>query len=125
MKTIIITNNKDLLLKNYKDTEVELFDISYMDVLIIVRDFVHKGHVLLSHPLCGSLKPNENPYKSVLISKKTQKSIDMQSLNIIENSIQTAKRFPIKKDRVLSEKVLSDFRLIDKCLIESAISSEL
>lgn len=124
MKKIIITNNDDILKVHYKNTEIHLIDGQYMDVLIKARDMVHIGHILLSHPLCGSLKPNENPYKSILLSKDKASSMDTDSLNIIESSIETAKKFPIKKDRVLRANVLSDFKLIDRCLIESAIESD-
>lgn len=124
MKKILLTNNTDVIKNSYKNIEFFYVDGTYLDVLCKVRDLVHIGHVLLSHPLCGSLKPNENPYKSVLVSKESLYSMDLESLSVIESSIETARHFPLKKDRVLSEKSLSDFRLIDMCLIESAIESD-
>ena len=70
---IIITNNsmvRDELSANY---QVEYEDISYEDVLRKVRDRVYAGHKLLTHPLSGSVKPNETPYKSVMISTEPEK----------------------------------------------------
>lgn len=63
---VIVTNNP-LVLERLGDTHnVEYEDISYESVLERVRDKIHLGHTLLSHPLSGSVKPNETPYLSDL-----------------------------------------------------------
>lgn len=71
MDNIIVTNNK-LVFEKYKDLYHIVYDESftYLDVLEYVRDKVHEGHLLTTHPLSGSIKPNETPYKTVMISKK-------------------------------------------------------
>ncbi len=56
-----------------------------------VRDKVHEGHELATHPLSGSVKPNETPYKTIMISEK-KGVLDFNSLKIIEDSIATAKK---------------------------------
>lgn len=122
MKKLIISNNPDVQVSN-RVTQIECRELSFMQVLYWARDLVHKGHVLLSHPLCGSLKPNETPYKSILLSLKAGETLDNFSLSTIEYAIQKAEKFPIKERR-LSEKTLKDFRFIDKCLIESALNSD-
>ena len=70
MKNIIVTNNK-YVYEKYKDTiEIKYDeDFTYLDVLEYVRDKIHKGHKLMTHPLSGSVKPNETPYKTIMISK--------------------------------------------------------
>ena len=70
----------------------EFVEGSYRDVLIAVRDKIHKGHRLLSHPLSGSVKPNETPYKSVIISRNSA-GMDLDSLKIIEDSIAAYDKF--------------------------------
>lgn len=122
MKKIIITNNVDLK-PVYPGCEICCQSKSFMEVLYWARDMVHQGHRLLSHPLCGSLKPNETPYKSVLLSADRQPGVDAFSLSVMEYSIQKAAGFPLK-ERSLSELVLRDFRFIDKCLMESALNSD-
>lgn len=93
-----------------------------MDVLTSVRDLIHKGHILLTHPLMGSIKPNETPYKTVVVSVRTQEEIDFNSLMLIENSIETSRKFLINKPiRKWSESVLEDFRVIDFDLIKNAL----
>lgn len=82
---IIITNNPLVPQMLDEEHEVDYSEISYEDVLGKVRDRIHEGHLLLSHPLSGSVKPNETPYKSVMISRKAGK-LDERSLSIIEGA---------------------------------------
>lgn len=122
-QSIIITNNPMARDKFSSKYDVIFVDGSLMDVLTTVRDRVHQGHRLLTHPLSGSVKPNETPYKTVLISKVNGKNIDMDSLTIIENSIHTAEK--LLKDKGTpkwTDKLLDDFSLIDFDLIYHAIN---
>lgn len=118
---MIITNNPLIREKLGESHTIIYKDISYEDVLKEVRDRIHEGHRLLSHPLSGSVKPNETPYKSVMISKG-KGEIDEGSLAIIENAIQACRKFVFKSDRYKPE-VYEDFRLIDWTLLESGIAS--
>ena len=123
MKNILITNNK-YVYERYKDTTEIKYDenFTYLDVLEHVRDQIHKGHKLLTHPLSGSVKPNETPYKTIMISKD-RNSMDHDSLMIIEKSIDTAKKFLINKPTPnWTESVLDDFRVIDLSLIENVMN---
>lgn len=118
---IIITNNsmvRDELSTSY---QVEYEDISYEDVLRKVRDRVYAGHKLLTHPLSGSVKPNETPYKSVMISTEPGK-LDLESVEIIERAIHSCAKFEFRSDKYKPE-VYEDFRTIDFTLISSAIPS--
>lgn len=121
-KARVITNNSMVVQQMGGKFFIEFIDGGLMDVLKAVRDYIHKGHKLLTHPLMGSVKPNETPFKTVLISMVNGETIDMDSLNLIENSIQTAEKFiRIKKTPNWTEKILEDFRLIDFDLIYHAI----
>ena len=118
---IIMTNNP-LVRDRYRGQySVEYQDGIYMDLLVRVRDKVHAGHKLLTHQLSGSVKPNETPYKSVMISQK-RGTMDLESLSIIEEAIVTCRKFPVKYDG-LPQRVLEDFQLVDLTLIDSAIPS--
>ncbi len=118
---MIVTNNPLIREKLGESHTIIYKDISYEDVLKEVRDRIHEGHRLLSHPLSGSVKPNETPYKSVMISKG-KGEIDEGSLAIIENAIQACRKFVFKSDQYKPE-VYEDFRLIDWTLLESGIAS--
>ncbi|GAA0177520.1 GrdX family protein [Clostridium sediminicola] len=124
MNSILITNNP-MVAEKYKEKMEIIFlkDNSYLDVLSDVRNRIHEGHEILTHPLSGSVKPNETPYKSVLISKNKGK-LDMKSLQIIEGSIDVTKKFlNIKKSPEWTKGILEDFQLIDYSLIKGAVES--
>ena len=120
---IILTNNPDVA-QTFQDRNVLWVEGSYRDVLIEARDLIHQGCRLLTHPLMGSLKPNETPYRSVAVSSE-QGGLDMDSLLLIENAIETFDKFAqvTRPDRGVNtpERMLADFRMIDLSLIESAL----
>ncbi|MDO5707554.1 MAG: GrdX family protein [Andreesenia angusta] len=117
----IITNNskvRDMFSENYN---LEYLDTDYIGVLKKIRDMVHLGFKLYTHPLSGSIKPNETPYKSVIVSD-TCKGLDFESLEIIESSIRVAEKF--LKDRATPnwlDKAKEDFKEIDYSIIDDAL----
>lgn len=122
MDSIIITNNSLVYEKYNHLRNIKFFEkYTYLDVLKFVRDKVHIGYKLYTHPLSGSIKPNETPYKSIIISKE-KKSIDFKSISIIEESILTCEKF-LKNYSTpkWNDKILKDFRTIDLSLIENVI----
>ena len=70
MNILLITNNI-LVYKKYREIMDIIFkeDSSYLDILYYTRDLIHKGHELLTHPLSGSIKPNETPFKTIKIGR--------------------------------------------------------
>ncbi|SHE63605.1 GrdX family protein [Caloramator proteoclasticus] len=124
LKPVIVTNNP--LTKASLETKYEVIfnpDASLLDILITVRDYVHKGHRLLTHPLMGSIKPNQTPYKSVAVSRQCFDEIDLMSINIIEESILKAQQLiKNKKISIYNHRILEDFSLIDFDLIKNALN---
>ena len=118
---LLVTNNEKVRAVYENLCLLQFVDGGHVEVLKTVRDLVHKGHRLLTHPLAGSVKPNETPYKSVMISQK-RGTMDLESLSIIEEAIVTCRKFPVKYDG-LPQRVLEDFQLVDLTLIDSAIPS--
>lgn len=117
-RVIVITNNP-MSYENLKEGHVvDFIEGSTMDVFVKVRDYIHKGHKLLTHPLMSSIKPNETPYRTVIITKNKNTIIDEESLKYIEEGIHATEKFT--KDFGIpkwTEKVLEDFQLIDYDLI--------
>lgn len=120
MQGIIVTNNPLVLASLNGQAEVEYKDVPFFDLLTYARDLVHKGHKLLSHPLSGSIKPGETPYKSVLVSK-TAGELDTNSLMMIESAISSCAKF---KNRFfnLNEEIKNDYQLVDIELIKGALN---
>lgn len=114
---IVITNNP---LADEKYSSICQYNkCSVANIFTAVRDAVHAGAVLISHPLAGSLKPNENPYKTVVLSK-TKGQVDPYSLSLIEGAVAVLNKMPVK-NRSYSPQVLEDFMVIDLDLLNSAI----
>ncbi|MEW6623827.1 MAG: GrdX family protein [Bacillota bacterium] len=122
VKVLIITNNP---MVHEKFPDACFLDGSLKDVLIKTRDYIHKGYVLLSHPMAGSIKPNETPYRTVVLNDKPavqDMSLDFKSLEIIENAIMTVDKFlPLNKYK--RPEVLKDFQLVDLSLLVCALDS--
>jgi len=96
---------------------VEFYDTDCLGVFTAVRDKIHLGHGLLTHPLSGSVKPGETPYKTVIVTRE-KNALDERSLSIIEESIQTCIKLKAQTaKREPSGETLADFQLIDYNLI--------
>jgi len=118
---MIVTNN-DWVLNKYKDSlNVIYIDGSFKDVLIAVRDKLHLGHELLTHPLGGSVKPDETPYKSIIITDNKD-NLNINSIYMIENAIITYDKFNKSKLEKLTDKIKEDLKLIDLTVLESALN---
>ncbi|HKM01931.1 MAG: GrdX protein [Tissierellia bacterium] len=118
---MIITNN-DWVLNKYENIyDVLYVDGNFKDVLITVRDRLHLGYELLTHPLGGSVKPSETPYKSVIITDN-KNSLNINSIYMIENAIITYDKFNKDKLKFITEKVREDLKLVDLTVLESALN---
>lgn len=118
---MIITNNNWVLNKYKNKYTIEYIDGNFSDVLIAVRDKLHLGHELLTHPLSGSVKPSETPYKSVIISDDN-KHLDFESIYMIENAIITYSNSNKDKLKFINEKIRDDLKLVDLTVLESALN---
>lgn len=118
---IIVTNNPMVYQKYDGQRKMIYAETSYEGLLQQVRDKVHEGHQLLSHPLSGSVKPNETPYKSVMISARPG-SLSRESLRMIESAIEACKKFAFRTE-TYDEAVHRDFQWVDLNLIESGMES--
>ena len=66
---IIITNNPFVKEKLLNKRPVCYKPVDYEAILRYVKTLIEAGHQLLSHPLAGSVKPGETPYRSIMISQ--------------------------------------------------------
>lgn len=119
---IVVTNNEmvcELIDKKMPDA-LKFVPGGYESVLIEARNMIHNNYVLLTHPLSGSIKPNETPYKSIALEKGN--SLDFDSLSLIEKAIATYEKMQsIKNTPNWTERVLDDFRTIDYDLFVNAV----
>ena len=116
---MIVTNNPLVSECVPADYAVNFENITYREILVKVRDLVYAGHRLYTHPLSGSVKPNETPYKSVVVSR-LPKGMEPEEAAIISNSIETFDKFTPRK-RELTQQMFKDFQLIDYTLLCGAV----
>lgn len=120
-KILIITNNKRVAEEYQGNFDVCFIEGHLIDVLKKARDYIHKGAKLISHPLAGSIKPNETIYKSVVI-EMVGNSIDVGSVELIENSILLAERMIKEKPfSKFSDGILRDLEYVDFLIIKNAL----
>jgi len=112
----ILTNNPLVFERLKSTTSIDFQDVSLHNILLAARDYIHKGHKLLSHPLSGSIKPNETLYKSIWLTQRTEE-LDMQSLNIIEGAVLLAKNFD-ERDITILEQYKEHMQMLDLGLIQ-------
>lgn len=115
----IITNNPMAAAKYPAVTDCR--ECTVAEVFTAVRDAVHRGAVTISHPLAGSVKPNESPYKSVVVSvEKT--GLDLKSLQVIEGALETLQKLAERRIPY-TPGMLEDYQVIDLDLLDSAIGA--
>lgn len=117
---LILTNNPLVVKCLGNDYKIRFEqDATYRGILVEARDMVYAGHALYTHPLSGSVKPNETPYKSIVLSD-VPKKFDADMAAIMGESVQAFDKFT-PRNRVLTEKLLEDFQLIDYTLLCGAL----
>ncbi|WP_287035395.1 GrdX family protein [Enterococcus sp.] len=120
---IIITNNPMVKEKINQACLLSFIDGSYGEVLVEVKQQIIEKHVvLLSHPLSGSIKPNETYYKTIFVTETTSQYIDTESLEYIESAIAVYEKFIKNKQRPnWSLAVLKDFAFVDFYIAQSTL----
>jgi hypothetical protein len=121
---VLVTNNlnlKRLVLPFFPGTQ--LVNGSSLDVLIAVRDSVHLGSRLLTHPLYGNLRPHQQPFRSVLIEENPHALVDLESLSMIEEAVLLYRgfegRLPLPDG--LPYAVREDYAFVDSELMKESV----
>ena len=113
----LITNNSNLL---NKVKAGELINGSSLDVLINVRSLVHFGSKILTHPLCGNLRPNHQPFRSVIIDEKNG-LVDLESLSLIEEAVHVYQSCKLIYPNEIEELTRKDYAYIDFELMRESL----
>ncbi|MGS0764957.1 GrdX family protein [Syntrophomonas curvata] len=120
-QVLIITNNP--MVKNTNNAEICFVTGDCRHVLYQAFNKVAMGHRLLSHPLAGSIKPETNPYRSVVLSR-LKTGVELSTLAMLERCLEKVeagigKRAAAGNDLSFAQ----DFQMIDKELLEAAMQS--
>ncbi|NCE64839.1 GrdX protein [Pseudoflavonifractor sp. 524-17] len=123
---ILVTNNEKVRQAYGGLCTLQFVEGGHTDVLCAVRDLIHQGHKLLTHPLAGSVKPNETPFRSVALTRETG-GLDMDSLTLIESALAVCRQFKprFQRGEDAPESMREDFAEIDYRLIHGALAPHL
>lgn len=128
-KLLLVTNNGRAMELYGAHSRINvdcLEERSYLDVLIRVRDLVHVGCRLMSHPQASNLKPNQSPYKTVLLSCGRGAQPLGRDVEMAESSVEAFYKFTKgMTPPSWPENTLRDFRMIDLSVAASAIERAL
>jgi hypothetical protein len=118
---LIITNNP--IVKNISNAEINYVNGNQRQVLYQVFNKIAGGHNLLSHPLAGSIKPEDNPYRSVVLSSSTSE-VDLSTLSMLEYCLGKVETGVTKNvDCSTICQLDRDFQMIDKELLDNVLQS--
>ena len=113
-----VTNNSYIV---ERVSNTHLVRGSALDVLIKARDMIHIGWSLVTNPLYGNFKPNQQPYRTIVLCKREKienLSPNLDNLPHLEEAIAIYKRAAvIRKPGELPEKAEADFRELDFMLL--------
>ena len=113
----LITNNTDLA---HNVSSSFLIDGSPLEVLIHVRSLVHSGSRLLTHPLCGNLRPYHQPFRSVIVDE-LHGTADLESLTMIEEAVRVYQSCTVIHPNSLGEAMRKDYAYIDAELMRESL----
>lgn len=119
----IVTNNPKVYEK-FSHLPLTYIEGSYGDVLKQTKELViTKKYPLLMHPLSGSIKPNETYYKTIALDDNSQDSIDLNSLELMEQAEHVYEKFIASRPTPnWTAKVLNDFATVDLDIFTQTLS---
>lgn len=126
---LVVTNNplvKDCFIAMHLDRCYEFGWVEGYteDVLRRIRDLCHKDYTLITHPLTGSIKPNQTPYKTVVLEKTSLPAFDREAVMLAETSLAKALAMLTDKPRSgAAAAFLDDFAVIDLDFFKSYLNS--
>ena len=120
-KCILVTNNDRAAEKWGDKVEQVVLVETYEEVLLKARDLIHTKHKLLTHPQASSLKPNQTPYRTILLYQQTEED-NTGDVCLIEEAMETFEKWNrIRQTPEYGENVDYDYKTIDLSMIENVI----
>lgn len=121
-QTWVVTNNPDI---NLSQGRLLFVPGGPLQVFKEARKLIFQGCLLLNHPLMGSLKPWQNPYRSLALlePRPRQGFLDTKSITLIERAIDMLE----KRQREVGSRsdydvhTLAHFRRLDRELISQTL----
>jgi hypothetical protein len=112
----LLTNNPMAAARFAEAFDVDFQDVTATDLLKTVRDMIHQGHKLRTHPVTSGTAPNGSPFVSVILSGQAS-TTDFDSVSIIEAAMALYAKPGVARE--LPEAFKQDFMLIDCEMLSS------
>ena len=122
MEYFVLTNNPLVQERMAPGTTVVFEPAGIRGIFEEAARYVAQGHRLLTHPLSGSVKPGETPYKSMLLTCGASSDVDSISARLVSNALDACDKFEDKTE-LYDNQVLHDLQLVDYSIIHGALSS--
>jgi len=107
-KYLIITNNP--LSSPLKKEKLLFVNGTALDVLVKVRDHIHEGWELITHPLTGNIKPSQIRFKTIYLRYSGNDKPDALSVSLISDTIHLLQQTSLDH---LNEETINDLMFID------------
>ena len=95
-------------------------DGSVREVVLHARDLVHLGYPLLGHPLAGSIRLQNNPYRSLILGMQPE-AYNARDVQLVE---QIAARIEALETQTHVKSAVHDYQYIDFSLLMAALGEE-
>lgn len=124
---LVVTNNPRVAALLAEPILQRRFSLRWIDgcteqVFEVTRNLCHAGHRLLTHPLTGSIKPNQTPYKTVVLEPTAEP--DAESIRLAEISLAKTESLLASWPRPASlSRFADDFALIDLDFFQSYLQA--
>ena len=124
-KDVVLITNNPRFLHLIDSSRIQLLHGTPLDVLIAARDAVHVGNELLTHPLYGNLRPDQQPFRSILLRRSAQKEGRLlESISMIEEAVFLYRSYGsrILTPESLSPAALEDYVFVDCELMRASLT---
>ncbi|MBL3592911.1 MAG: GrdX family protein [Synergistaceae bacterium] len=98
--------------------------VSSQEILLAVRDEIHRGSSLVNHPLYGNFRPHQQPYRTLVVEKPSSPGgVDVPSLTLIEKALALYRSYEgrIMTPGILDPSVEADYAYVDGELVRETL----
>ena len=95
-KDVVLVTNNPCFQQSIGSSRLLFLHGTPLDVLTAARDAIHLGSELLTHPLYGNLRPDQQPFRSILLRnlalneknrKNSSAAFYLESVSMIEEAV--------------------------------------
>ena len=125
-KDVVLVTNNPCFRHSIESSRLLFLYGTPLDVLTAARDSIHMGGELLTHPLYGNLRPNRQPFRSILLRNSHEERnfvspAYLESISMIEEAVLLYSGYG---DRLTAPECLPDATREDYAFVDSELMRE-